>query len=64
MSTASGVSPSAAPSDVRLHVRIGAPGVSPERLRALVAGAEACSPVQIAASRALPIEVSVEVLER
>jgi len=60
----SGAAPSPAPSDVQLHVRIRAPEASPERLQALVARSQACSPMQIAATRALPIEVSVEVLER
>jgi uncharacterized OsmC-like protein len=64
MKAACGAVPSAAPSDVRLHVRIRAPAISHERVRALVAHSQARSPVQIAASQALPIEVSVEVLER
>jgi uncharacterized OsmC-like protein len=64
MKAASGAVPSPAPSDVQLHVRIRAPEISHERLQALVARSQACSPVQIAASQALPIEVSVEVLER
>jgi uncharacterized OsmC-like protein len=64
MKAASGATPSPAPSDVQLHVRICAPQVSHERLQALVAHSQACSPVQIAATQALPIEVSVEVLER
>jgi len=63
MKTASGAALSAAPSDVQLHVRIRAPAVSHERLQALVAHSQACSPVQIAVSQALPIEVRVEVLE-
>ena len=42
---------------------IRAPEVSQERLQALVAHSQACSPVPIAASQALPIEVRVEVLE-
>ena len=64
MKAVSGAALSAAPSDVQLHVRIGAPAVSHERLQALVAHSQACSPVPIAASQALPIEVRVEVLER
>jgi uncharacterized OsmC-like protein len=59
----SGVPLSPAPSDVQLHVRIRAPEVSHERLHALIAHSQACSPVQIAAGQALPIEVRVEVLE-
>jgi hypothetical protein len=64
MKAATGAVPSPEPSDVTLHVRILAANVSRERLQALVAHSQACSPVQIAATRALPIEVSVEVLER
>jgi uncharacterized OsmC-like protein len=62
--TGSGAAPSAGPSEVQLDVRICAPEVSHERLQALVAHSQACSPVQVAASEALPIEVKVEVLER
>ena len=64
MKAASGAALSAGPSDVQLHVRIRAPAVSHERLQALVAHSQACSPVSIAASQALPIEMRVEVLER
>jgi uncharacterized OsmC-like protein len=64
LAAASGAPPSPGPSDVQLHVRIYAPQVSRERLQSLVARSQACSPVQIAAVRALPVEVSVEVLER
>jgi len=63
MESRPGATFSAAPSDVHLHVRIGAPEVSHERLQALVAHSQACSPMQIAAVQALPIEVSVEMLE-
>jgi uncharacterized OsmC-like protein len=64
MKAASGAAPSPGPSDVQLHVRIRAPQVSHERLQALVAHSQTYSPVQVAATRGLPIEVSVEVLER
>jgi uncharacterized OsmC-like protein len=64
MTAASGAMPSPAPCDVQLHVRIRAPQVSQERLQALIARSQACSPMQSAVSQALPIEVSVEVLER
>ncbi len=63
MKAASGEVPSPAPTDVQLHVRIRALEVSRERLQALVEHSQARSPVQAAASRAQPIEVSVEVLE-
>ncbi|MGA2399747.1 MAG: OsmC family protein [Steroidobacteraceae bacterium] len=64
MTAASGAVPSPGPSEVQLHVRIRAPAVSRERLQALVAHSQACSPVQVAVTQALPIEVRVEVLER
>jgi uncharacterized OsmC-like protein len=64
MKAASGELPGPQPSDVQLHVRITAPEVSREHLHALVARSQACSPVQVAAIRALPIEVSVEVVAR
>jgi uncharacterized OsmC-like protein len=64
MKAASGAAPSAGPSDVRQHVRIRAPEVAHARVHALVAHSQVCSPMQIATSRALPIAVSVEVLER
>jgi uncharacterized OsmC-like protein len=62
--TASGAVLSPAPIDVQLHVRICAPQISHERAQALVAHSQACSPMPMAASQALPVEVSVEVLER
>jgi uncharacterized OsmC-like protein len=61
---ACGAAPSPAPMDVQLHVRICAPATSHERLQALVERSQACSPMPMAASQALPLEVSVEVLER
>jgi uncharacterized OsmC-like protein len=64
MKAASGADLSSAPLDVQLHVRICAPQIAHERLQALVAHSHACSPMPAAASQALPIEVSVEVLER
>jgi hypothetical protein len=48
---------------VQLHVRILAPEVPRERLQALVERSRACSPVQAATTLALPIELSIEVLE-
>jgi uncharacterized OsmC-like protein len=63
MKAESGAAPSPAPCDVQLHVRICAPRISHERVQALVARSQACAPVSIAATQALPIELSVEVLE-
>jgi uncharacterized OsmC-like protein len=64
MKSACGAIPAAEPSDVQLHVRIQAPGTADERLRALVAQSQTCSPVQAAVTRAVTVEVSVEVLGR
>lgn len=51
----------AAPLTMQLHVRIGAPGVPAERLRALVASTTGCSPVTCAVERPLPITLHVDV---
>jgi uncharacterized OsmC-like protein len=57
---ASGVVP-AGPLEVALHVRIGAPGVPAERLRALVEATRACSPVTCAIEQPLPMALHIEV---
>ncbi len=46
-----------------MRVRIAARGVSSERLQALVRQSQSLSPVQMAATRALPVDLAVEVLE-
>ncbi len=51
----------AGPLAMALHVRIGAAGVPGERLRALVASTERCSPVTDAMKRPLPVAVHVDV---
>ena len=51
----------AGPLAMDLHVCIGAPGISAERLRALVASTAACSPVTCAVEQPLPVTVHVEV---
>jgi organic hydroperoxide reductase OsmC/OhrA len=61
MADAGGEPVPAGPRDVRLHVRIGAPGASPERLRALVADSCRSSPVADAAQRALPVDLRIDV---
>lgn len=48
------------PLDVKLHVRISAPGISPERLLALVEYSQAHSPVSAALSQPVPVSLSVE----
>jgi uncharacterized OsmC-like protein len=51
----------AQPLAVELHVRIAAPGVPAERLRALVESNAGSSPVTCVIERALPVALSVEV---
>lgn len=55
--------PCSAPGQVQMRVRIAARGVSSERLQALVRQSQSLSPVQMAATRALPVDLAVEVLE-
>jgi uncharacterized OsmC-like protein len=52
----------AGPLAMTLHVRIGAPGVAPERLRALVASTTACSPVTCAVEQPLAVTLQVDVV--
>jgi uncharacterized OsmC-like protein len=52
----------AGPRDVRLEVRIAAPGVPAERLHALVRASVTCSPVSDALLREIPLDVRVEVV--
>jgi hypothetical protein len=42
-------------------VRIGAPGVPAERLRALVASTAGCSPVTCAVEQPLPVALHVDI---
>jgi len=49
------------PLAVELHVRIAAPGVPAERLRALVESSAGCSPVTCVIQQALPVALSVDV---
>ena len=51
----------AGPLAMELHVRIGAPGVPAERLRALVASTASCSPVTGAVEQPLPVALHVDV---
>jgi uncharacterized OsmC-like protein len=60
MADASGETVGAGPRDVRLLVRISAPGVSEERLRALVEDCNRCSPVSAALRDAVPIDLQIE----
>ena len=51
----------AGPNDVTMSVRIAAPGVAPERLRALVEAGCRCSPVPNAVERATPVDLRIDV---
>lgn len=51
---------SAGPLAMDLYVRIGAPGIPADRLRALVASTAACSPVTCAVAQPLPVALHVE----
>ena len=51
----------AGPSDITMSVRIAAPGVAPERLRALVEAGCRCSPIPNAVERATPVELRIDV---
>ena len=51
----------ARPLGIRLHVRIAAPGVAPERLRACVEAACLLSPVPDAARHGVPMTIDVDV---
>jgi len=61
MADADGAPVSAGPKDVQLAVRIGAPGVSAERLRALVQQSGVCSPVSCAMEDTVPVKLHIEV---
>lgn len=58
---AAGAPVSAGPQDVQLQVRIGAPGVPPERLRTLVAEAVRRSPVPSALPDPTPLALQIDV---
>lgn len=60
MADEEGVTVSAAPLEVRLEVKISAPGVAPDRLLALVEQASLCSPVASALRQAVPVKLCVE----
>jgi uncharacterized OsmC-like protein len=60
MSDVDGEPVPAGPSDVQLLVRIRAPGVPQERLRALVENSHRCSPVSCAVQEAVPVGLRIE----
>jgi hypothetical protein len=51
----------AGPREVRLLVRISAPGISPARLRTLVEESARCSPISAALRDAVPLALQIEV---
>jgi len=61
MPTIDGAPVEAAPCAIRLHLRIGASGVSEAALRALVDRACSCSPVPRALAGQTPLDVAIEV---
>jgi uncharacterized OsmC-like protein len=61
MAEVSGDPVAAAPRDVQLLVRIAAPGVSGEELRALVESSNRCSPISEAARHVVPVALRIEV---
>ena len=63
MSDAEGEPVNAGPSDVQLVVRIGAHGIEPARLRALVEDGYRCSPTPNAVMNAVPVALRIDVEE-
>jgi uncharacterized OsmC-like protein len=58
---ASGEAVGAGPREVRLLVKIAATGVAAERLHALVADSNRCSPISAAVRSVVPMDLSIEV---
>ena len=61
MADPSGEPVPAGPRDVRLVVRIAAPGVDAQQLRSLVEESYCCSPISSAVRDAVPVELEIEV---
>ena len=61
MTDADGARVHAGPRDIELVVRIAAPGVPPERLRALVQESYRCSPISTAVASGVPVELSIDI---
>ena len=61
MMDAEGAPVNAGPHDVQLIVRISAPGIARERLRALVEDSHRCSPVSSALCQSVPISVRIDI---
>jgi uncharacterized OsmC-like protein len=52
----------AGPSEVQLHVRIGAHGITAERLQTLVKNSQACSPIPNAVQCATPLALHIDIV--
>lgn len=63
LTEADGRAVSAGPLAMDLHVRIGAPGVDPNRLRELVKATSGCSPVTCALEQPLAVGLHIEVAD-
>jgi uncharacterized OsmC-like protein len=63
MADTDGAPVDAGPRDVELNVRISAPGIAPDRLRALVEESHRCSPVSNALCHAVPISLRLTIDE-
>jgi uncharacterized OsmC-like protein len=61
MHDAAGQPVDAGPTDLHLQVRIDAPGVAPDRLRALVEGAVRCSPVPSLVQQATALALRLDI---
>lgn len=61
MTDAKGAAVCAAPRDVELIVRISAPGIATERLRALVEESQRCSPVSNALCQSVPVVLRIDI---
>ncbi|HXC09484.1 MAG TPA: OsmC family protein [Steroidobacteraceae bacterium] len=61
MVDSTGAPVAAGPREIQIRVRIGAAGVSAERLRLLVEDSNRCSPVSAAARDAVPVALRIEV---
>jgi uncharacterized OsmC-like protein len=61
MTDASGAAVSPGPRAVQMRVRMSAPNVAAETLRAMIEECQRCSPVQVALERAVPVKVQIEV---
>ena len=61
MADANGARVNAGPLDVELIVRIFAPGIATERLRALVEDSHRCSPVSNALCQSVPVSLRIDI---